>query len=102
MSSKRVEKNMVQVASSPCMADELQQGYDGSFTAVDPQQSVDVARWRKAARERLIAQRLEISVAARQEMDARIIATLGNMLRLPGQVVSFYWPSTSPAPSCKP
>jgi len=49
--------------------------------------------WRKAERERLIAERLTISGAARQEIGSRVCARLNTLLNLPaGAIVSFYWP----------
>lgn len=80
------------VASSPCMADDLQQGQDGSYSAVDPQQSLDVARWRKAERIRLLGMRKALGVAKRKTMDEKIIGHVSGLLNKPGQIVSFYWP----------
>ena len=49
--------------------------------------------WRKAERERLIAERLTIGGAARQEIGSRVCARLDGLLNLPaGAIVSFYWP----------
>lgn len=82
----------MQLASSPCMADELQQVYDGSFEAVDSQQSLDVTRWRKSERERLIALRQAMPVATRQALDTRLVDQLAGLLAERGQIVSLYWP----------
>ncbi len=53
----------------------------------------DIARWRKAERERLIAARLALPAAARASMSAKIAeqieAAVGDIA---GRVVSFYWP----------
>ena len=53
----------------------------------------DIARWRKAERERLIAARLEIPAEARAAMSAaiaeRLDAIVGNVA---GRTVSLYWP----------
>jgi 5-formyltetrahydrofolate cyclo-ligase len=78
-------------ASAPCLLNELQQSWDGSYEAVNPQQSQDVARWRKAERERLIALRLAVPVAEREAMDARIADALVDVLS-GAKCVSFYWP----------
>lgn len=54
---------------------------------------VDWKAWRKEERERLIAERLTMSGAARQEIVSRVCARLDAVLNLPsGGVVSFYWP----------
>jgi len=78
-------------SSPPCYMHELDPLYAGLTT--DPAQASDVARWRKAQRERLIAARLAVPVADREET-ARLIA--GDLDRLisqtPGSVVSLYWP----------
>ena len=56
-------------------------------------QNVDWQAWRKAERERLIAERLTISGAARQEAGSSVCAKLDDVLDLPpGGIVSFYWP----------
>lgn len=80
------------VASSPCLADDLQRGQDGSYYAVDPQQSVEVARWRKAERTRLLGMRKALGVAERNLLDEKIIGHVSELLNRPGQIVSFYWP----------
>lgn len=65
--------------------------------AVDPQQSIDVLRWRKAERARLRAGRDALSVATRQEVGASIATHLTSLLALRfgdlrGRVFSGYWP----------
>ena len=52
-------------ASPPCLAQEIDPAYFDPL-AVDPQQAVDVARWRQATRTRLLADRAALPVAARQ------------------------------------
>lgn len=54
----------------------------------------DVVAWRKTERERLIAARQEIPVAARQEADARLAGQLDEMLGedVAGRTISLYWP----------
>lgn len=77
-------------ASPPCFAHELD---PATGAPVDAQQARDVARWRKAARERLIAARQAIPVAERAGLDAAICARLDAALDdLAGLVVSIYWP----------
>ena len=83
--------DMTGFASPPCFAHELaeQQGQ----SAVDPQTAVDVARWRKGERARLITARLAIPIDER----VRLSRTIGNQLdellsERDRSVVSVYWP----------
>lgn len=59
----------------------------------DPQQELEVARWRKAERERLIAARLAIP-AHEREQHARAIATALDAIvaDVAAPIVSLYWP----------
>ncbi|MBP9046873.1 MAG: 5-formyltetrahydrofolate cyclo-ligase [Tabrizicola sp.] len=64
---------------------------------VDPEQARDVARWRKAERQRLRGERDAMSVADRASMGERIGAHLLRFLAdrfgsLEGRVFSGYWP----------
>ncbi|MFZ1347219.1 MAG: 5-formyltetrahydrofolate cyclo-ligase [Tabrizicola sp.] len=83
-------------ASPPCMAAEVDPTYfDPSH--VDPEQARDVARWRKAERQRLRGERDAMSVADRASMGERIGAHLLRFLAdrfgsLEGRVFSGYWP----------
>lgn len=77
--------------SPPCLAE----GFDPSD--VDQEQAQDVARWRKAERQRLRAERDGMSVAERQVVSRKIGAALVALLRdrmgdLSGRVISGYWP----------
>jgi 5-formyltetrahydrofolate cyclo-ligase len=83
-------------ASPPCMAAEVDPGYFDPL-AVDPQQARDVARWRKAERIRLRAERDTLGVAERQAAGGAIGRRLAELLRqrfgdLRGRVFSGYWP----------
>ena len=83
-------------ASPPCMAGEIAPDYFDPL-GVDPEQARDVARWRRAERTRLRAERDRLSVAARQYASDAIGAHLSTFLRqtfgdLHGQVFSGYWP----------
>ncbi|MEZ5762728.1 MAG: 5-formyltetrahydrofolate cyclo-ligase [Paracoccaceae bacterium] len=83
-------------ASPPCMAGEIAPDYFDPL-GVDPEQARDVARWRRAERTRLRAERDKLSVAARQRASGAIGAHLSTFLRqtfggLHGQVFSGYWP----------
>lgn len=78
--------------SSPaCLAHEFESG------AADPQQTLDVARWRKAQRERLLAERRVLHATARQAAASAIAARLEALLAerfggLGGLIVSAWWP----------
>jgi 5,10-methenyltetrahydrofolate synthetase len=70
---------------------EIDPAYGGM--APDPAAARDVARWRKAARDRLIAARLALDVTEREE-HARLVARgLDNLVpQNAGTIVSLYWP----------
>jgi 5,10-methenyltetrahydrofolate synthetase len=71
----------------PCLAHLLVGGH-----AVDPATARDVARFRRAERERLYAQRRATPVAARAAMEQAVAARLDALDLSPGTVVSGYWP----------
>lgn len=78
------------LASSPCMLHELAD----DLAPPGPASSwPEVARWRRAERQRQIDERLGIDPALRREHSARIVtllqATLGDVR---GLTVSMYWP----------
>lgn len=78
-------------SSPPCFMHEVDPAYSG--LAVDPRQTQDVARWRTAERERLIATRLALPTAEREE-HARLVARdleLLILVRL-ATIISVYWP----------
>lgn len=83
-------------ASPPCLAHEIDPAYFDPF-AVDEAQARDVARWRKAERRRLLAERAAMPVSLRQaaaeqivpHMEAAILKRLG---RLEGLTISAWWP----------
>ena len=67
-------------------------GADGA-SVIDPQQAQDVARWRKAERERLLALRLALSPEYRAAQAAAIAAELDRLIPTDGtELVSVYWP----------
>ena len=83
-------------ASPPCLACEIAPDYFDPF-GVDPEQARDVARWRKAERARLLAQRRAPGVAARRAARDALVEHLRAFLRdrlgdLRGRVLSAYWP----------
>jgi 5-formyltetrahydrofolate cyclo-ligase len=78
-------------ASPPCFVHEVdpQTGAAG----FDPGQWRDVARWRKAERERLIAARLAIPAEQRAVMGTQIAEHIDGLIGDPyGKIVSLYWP----------
>ena len=86
-------------ASPPCLAAEIAPDYFDPL-AVDPQQALDVARWRKARRAEHLAARAALSVATRQAIAKAIADHLDRLLteHFPdpaGKVVSGYWPIKS-------
>lgn len=82
-------------ASPPCMAGEIAPDYFDPL-AIDPQQSLDVARWRKAERLRLGALRDGLGLGGRNEVSAHIRGHLAKLLPTlglrTGTVLSGYWP----------
>lgn len=78
-------------ASSPCYAHELEDSNSNSG-GIDPSNKVDVARWRKDERGRLLAARMKVrknlkSLAIEIDNEIRQVAKLK-----PGLIISFYWP----------
>ena len=86
---------MKSYASPPCLAAEVDPTYFDPL-AVDPEQARDVARWRKAERQRLRAERDALTVAERQAVGRALAGHLAVFLRerfdLRGRVFSGYWP----------
>lgn len=79
-------------ASPPCFAHELRETPVG-FAAGDGAATADLARWRKAERERLIAMRLATAVDERARVADEVAAELDKLVDVrPGLVVSLYWP----------
>ena len=81
-----------QYASPPCFMHELEPGFRQE-AAADAQMAADVARWRKAERERLIARRLAVSAETRAAHAAVISEKLDHEIgALDGRAVGLYWP----------
>ena len=79
-------------ASPPCFMHELD-GEGGTTGPADPQAWRDVARWRKAERERLIAERLAIASTERTRLTERLLTALEAEIGDPAdEIVSLYWP----------
>lgn len=80
-------------ASPPCFMHELEPGTTDVASVSDPVAAADVARWRKAERERLIAVRLALSADVRADHAGRIgdklDAAIGDVA---GRVIALYWP----------
>jgi 5,10-methenyltetrahydrofolate synthetase len=71
----------------PCFGHLISGGY-----AVDPQTARDVARFRRAERERLYALRRATPIAEQRHMAGIVSALLGDLGLVPGDIVSGYWP----------
>lgn len=76
-------------ASPPCFMHEL----ESRAHATDADHWPDVRRWRKAARERLIAERLAVPAKTRSEFAEDIANKLDRLMGDPaGLVIGLYWP----------
>lgn len=79
-----------ETGASPCLLHELDA--NGS-PGVDPRQALDVARWRRAERERLIAARLALSPRYRSAQTEAMTQRLNQLLpQTSATIVSVYWP----------
>ncbi|KQV39945.1 MULTISPECIES: 5-formyltetrahydrofolate cyclo-ligase [unclassified Rhizobium] len=80
-------------ASPACFMHEIDPAYAGLPGPLDLQTWKDVHRWRKAERERLIAERLAMPAALRLAGDeaiaTRLLDEIGDVA---GRIVSGYWP----------
>lgn len=80
-------------ASPACFLHEVDPAYSGLPDHFDLQTWTDVNRWRKAERERLIAERLAVPADTRahygESIAAGVLAEIGEVA---GLVVSAYWP----------
>lgn len=85
------DEDLFGFASPPCLMHEIDPAYAGITT--DRQQEVDVKRWRKSERERLVAKRLALSSAVKRAHGALIAQRLKEAIGDPaGLTVSAYWP----------
>ena len=84
------DRSPAEYASPPCFMHELDEAFRTPVAASMP---VEVARWRKAERQRLIAARLAVSADARAAMTTLVAEgvdiVIGNVA---GKLVSLYWP----------
>ena len=80
-----------QYASPPCFMHELDPAYEMQSILADAW--ADVARWRKAERQRLIEKRLVVDVEERTINSERIASRLDLTIgKVSGRIVSTYWP----------
>ena len=80
-------------ASPPCFMHELDPNFTPLSEASDAQQWVDVMRWRKAERHRLITARCAIPAQQRRHHARVIAAALDSIFKpRPGITVAAYWP----------
>ena len=84
-----------QYASSPCMAAERDPAYSDPLDG-DRQQARDVARWRRAERQRLSDLRTALRQGGRARVSHDIATHLQGALSArelaPGKILSGYWP----------
>lgn len=85
--------------SPPCLAPGIAPDYFDPL-GTEAGQARDVARWRKARREELLAARAALGIAVRQEIAAGIAANIDRLLAdlgagVAGKVISAYWPIKS-------
>ncbi len=77
-------------ASPPCSLHEM---WPDGTPRVDPVQARDVAQWRKAERERLLAERGAYTAEYRAQQALAIAEALDRILAsVPGTTISVYWP----------
>lgn len=87
------DDNSGNFASPPCFMHELAPADLQASEMADEQQRIDVKRWRKAERARLIESRLAVPAQVRRQHDARIIEHLVAAISgFKGLTVSAYWP----------
>lgn len=96
MTQKNDDHSPGRLASPPCLAGEIAPDYFDPL-AVDAQQVLDVVRWRKAERARLLAARQAMRGADRRAVGEAMVAYLRRLLETrrngtKGQVLSAYWP----------
>ena len=86
------KKKTSNFASPPCFAHELADTND-RMSVVDPQQAIDVSRWRKSERKRLTGLRESLSFEERRRSAQVIMQRLDSYIRqTPELIVSVYWP----------
>jgi 5,10-methenyltetrahydrofolate synthetase len=90
MPHDRDDDSLNDYASPACFLHEVEAPVQPMGRRLPPE---DVALWRKGERERLIGERLAITIAARKRWNAGIAAGLLKVIGDPaGAVISAYWP----------
>lgn len=80
-------------ASPPCFMHELDESYSAPADDAGTRLRTDVKRWRKAERERLIAERMAVPNDTRSAYGERIAAALeASIGAADGVTISAYWP----------
>lgn len=80
-------------ASPPCLMHELDADALGFVPELDEQTRLDVMRWRKVERARLIAERMKTSAPDRARIASEIAAGLDALLSdIAGRTIGVYWP----------
>ncbi|WP_020694045.1 5-formyltetrahydrofolate cyclo-ligase [Reyranella massiliensis] len=80
-------------SSPPCMMHLVDPLSGQVLPEADFRQQLDLKRWRKAERERLIALRVAIPAEERRRHSARIVEELDKVLGdISGRIVGVYWP----------
>lgn len=80
-------------ASPPCFMHELDPDYLGYVHPQDIRQKVDVRRWRGAARDKLIADRLTMTAQHQEDVSLKIASTLNQVIGNPtGLTISAFRP----------
>lgn len=80
-------------ASPPCFMQDVDPAYLGLAAPAKRSPAMDIVRWRKDTRSRLLADRLSVPAGIRAEQAAQIALRLDQVLGdLSGATVSAYWP----------
>lgn len=80
-------------ASPPCFMHELDSAWLGFEAEPDERQRRDVARWRKAERDRLLQARRAMGEEERRAAAVRIAATLDSVIAASdARIIGIYWP----------
>jgi 5,10-methenyltetrahydrofolate synthetase len=90
-----IDKNpsLNESASPPCYLHEMDPAYSGLALSPEAIPPSHIAPWRKAERERLIAQRLSLDAETRARHTKRICSGLNELIGNPaGRIISAYWP----------
>tara|TARA_R110002072_G_scaffold11668_11_gene52325 strand:+ start:68 stop:784 length:717 start_codon:yes stop_codon:yes gene_type:complete len=93
MADQNEDDNSGTFASPPCFMHELDPAYQNLPAASAAEQQLDLKRWRKAERDRLVKQRLALDTELRRQQGAQIAANLEAAIgSVEGLTVSAYWP----------